>query len=135
MAQEIVAGDMKILGPPASTQGLYHGVFYYYFLASAYAVSKSPIVAAYWTAAFNVIGVVLVYFLALLMTKKKLAGYMAAFLFAISFESTQYAIWLSNPTLGAWTVPMISWALVMVVGGKALGSGLGWFRVGVIDSG
>jgi len=107
VAQEIVAGDMKILGPPASTQGLYHGVFYYYFLASAYAVSKSPIVAAYWTAAFNVIGVVLVYFLALLMTKKKLAGYMAAFLFAISFESTQYAIWLSNPTLGAWTVPMI----------------------------
>ena len=27
--------------------------------------------------------------------------------FAISFEATQYATWMSNPTLGVWTVPLI----------------------------
>ena len=27
-AQEILSGDAKILGPPASTPGLFHGVFY-----------------------------------------------------------------------------------------------------------
>jgi len=113
VAQEIVGGDMKILGPPASTPGLYHGVLYYYFLAPAYAISKSPIVAAYWTAAFNATGGILVYLLARIMTKNKLAGLMAALMFAISFESTQYAIWLSNPTMGVWTVPMIYLGLWM----------------------
>ena len=53
VARQIISGDLKILGPPASTPGLYHGVFYYYFLAPAYAISHNPIVAAYWTAFFN----------------------------------------------------------------------------------
>lgn len=113
VAQEIVSGDMKILGPPASTPGLFHGVFYYYFLVPAYAISRSPVVAAYWTAAFNALGAILVYFLARMMTKNKLAALAASVMFAISFESSQYAIWLSNPTLGVWTVPMIYLGLWM----------------------
>src|SRR5258708_3039222 len=41
------------------------------------------------------------------MTKKRGTALIAAFLFAISFEATQYATWLSNPTLGIVTVPLI----------------------------
>jgi len=51
--------------------------------------------------------VFIVFGLAYLMTKKTGVGILAAFLFAVSFESTQYATWLSNPTVGIWTVPLI----------------------------
>ena len=115
---EIIGGDWKILGPPASTPGLYHGVFYYYFLVPAYILSRNPLVAAYWTALFNAGVVLIVYLLAYLMTKRKSAGFVSAFLFAISFESTQYAVWLSNPTLGVWTVPVLYLGLWLWVNEK-----------------
>lgn len=108
ISQQILSGDIKILGPPASTPGLYHGVFYYYFLAPGYWIGKgSPIVATYWVALFNAATVFIVFYLTYLLTKKKGAAYLSAFLFAISFEATQYATWLSNPTIGVWTVPLI----------------------------
>lgn len=108
VAREILSGDIKVLGPPASTPGLYHGVFYYYFLAPAYLVGHgSPIVTAKWIALLNAATVFVVFYLTYLLTKKGWVGMLAAFLFALSFEATQYATWVSNPTIGVWTVPLM----------------------------
>ncbi len=113
-AQEILSGDAKILGPPASTPGLFHGVFYYYFLAPAYLLGNgSPIVAVYWTSLFNALGVFVVFFLIFLLIKKRGPALLGALLFAVSFEAAQYAAWLSNPTLGVWTVPLIYLGLLL----------------------
>jgi 4-amino-4-deoxy-L-arabinose transferase-like glycosyltransferase len=81
VTQQILAGDFKILGPPASTPGLYHGVFYYYFLVPAYFVSHNPLAAAYWTAVFNAATAFVVYYLTFLMVRKRGAALLAAFLF------------------------------------------------------
>jgi len=71
VSQQIIGGDLKILGPPASTPGLYHGVFYYYLLAPAYLLGHgSPVVAAYWIAFLNSLTVFIVFYLGYLMTKK-----------------------------------------------------------------
>jgi hypothetical protein len=119
VAQQIIDGDIKILGPPASTQGLFHGVFYYYFLAPAYLIGNGdPIAAAYWIALFNALGVFLVFFLTYLMTDREKPSLLAAFLFAISYGATQYATWLSNPTIGTWTVPLIYIGLWLWVNGS-----------------
>jgi len=108
VSQQILKKDLKIQGPPASTPGLYHGVFYYYLLAPAYFFGQgSPIAAAYWIAFLNAGCIFVVFYLAYLMTKKISAGILAAILFAVSFEATQYATWLSNPTIGVWTVPLM----------------------------
>jgi len=108
VSQEILSGDIKILGPPASTPGLYHGVFYYYFLAPAYLIGQgNPIAASYWVALFNAAGVFIVFYLVFLMTKKTTPALLSSLIFAVSYEATQYATWLSNPTLGVWTVPLI----------------------------
>ncbi len=131
-ALEIATGHLKILGPPASTPGLYHGVFYYYVLAPAYLIGHgSPIIAAYWIAFLNALTVFIVFYLTFLMTKKVFPAFLAALLFAVSFEAAQYATWLSNPTIGIWTVPLIYlglWAWVKekkrwgaVVAGVGLG--------------
>lgn len=107
-ALEIVHGHIKIFGPPASQPGLFHGVFYYYVLAPFYLLGKgSPIIAAYGVAFLSTLTLFVVYGLTYLMTKKTKPALIAALLFAVSFEATQYATWLSNPTIGIITVPLM----------------------------
>ncbi len=108
IALQIANGDLKIIGPPASTPGLYHGVLYYYILVPAYALGAgNPIIAALWMALINTVSIFLVFYLTYLFTKKPIAALLGALIIAISFEATQYAVWLSNPTIGIWTVPLI----------------------------
>lgn len=114
ITQQILSGDIKIQGPPSSTPGLFHGVFYYYFLAPAYFLGNgSPIFVAYYMAFFSSLTVLLIFLIAKNATKNlpaqagiKLA-LLSSLLFAISFESTQYATWLSNPTMAVFTVPLM----------------------------
>src|SRR5258708_5533389 len=113
-ATQIAYGHLKIFGPPASQPGLFHGALYYYVLAPAYLFGQgSPLVAGYWVAFINSLTLLVVFYLGYLMTKKVSVGLLAAFLFAISFEATQYATWLSNPTLGIITVPLMYLGLWM----------------------
>jgi 4-amino-4-deoxy-L-arabinose transferase-like glycosyltransferase len=107
MAQQIISGHLKILGPPASAPGLYHGVFYYYVLAVGYLFGKNPIIAAYWIALLNAGTVFVIFYLTYLLTKNKTTALISSFLFAISFEASQYATWLSNPTIAVWTIPLM----------------------------
>lgn len=108
VSQQILKGDLKILGPSASTPGLYHGVFYYYLLAPSYLIGQgNPIVATIWIVLLNVLGIFVVYFLTYKLTKKTLVSLLAALLYTISFESVQYALWLSNPSTAIWSVPLI----------------------------
>lgn len=107
-ALQIAHGHLKIFGPSASQPGLFHGVFYYYVLAPFYLLGQgSPIIAAYGIALVNCLGIFIVFYLTFLLSKKTKTALIAAFLFAISFEATQYATWLSNPTLGIVTVPLM----------------------------
>ena len=114
ITKQILLGDIKIQGPPSSALGLYHGVFYYYFLAPAYFLGNgSPIFTAYYVAFFNSMVTVLVFFIAKLATKNTKLALFSPFLFAISFESSQYATWLSNPTIAIFTVPLMYLGLWM----------------------
>lgn len=97
-ALQIVAGDLKIQGPSASTPGLFHGVLYYYLLAPAYFLGAgSPYVAGAWIAILNIFTVVPIFLLGRLLFSSKV-GLIAGFLFAISFDAVQYGLWMSNPT-------------------------------------
>ena len=114
IVKQILSGDLKILGPPSSAQGLFHGVLYYYVLAPAYWLGAgNPVIVAYWIALLNSATVFVIYYFGYLLTKKRAAGFLSAFLFAISFEASQYATWLSNPTLAVLSVPLIYLGLWM----------------------
>jgi len=114
IVKQILSGDLKILGPPSSTPGLFHGVLYYYLLAPAYWLGKgNPVFAAYWIAFLNSATVFIIYYFTYLLTKKRTVGFLSAFLFAISFGATQYAKWLSNPSLAVWSVPLVYLGLWM----------------------
>jgi len=108
VVQDLLHGDFKILGPQATTEGLHHGVFYYYLIAPAYFFGKGdPTIVAYWLALLNSLTVFVVFYLTYLLTKKPTPALLASLFFAFSFESTQYATWLSNPTFAVFSVPLI----------------------------
>jgi len=105
--RDMIFGDFKIQGPPSSQEGLFHGVFYYYFLIPGYLLGKgNPVTIAYYVAFFNSLAVFLLYYISKIATKSKIAGLLSAVFFAVSFESSQYATWISNPTIAIWTVPI-----------------------------
>src|SRR3989344_3602287 len=109
IAGEIINGDLKILGPSVSgVPGLYHGVLYYYLIAPAYLFGHgNPVYAAYLMSFLNALGVFITYGLVYILTNKKDPALISALIFAFSFEATQYANWLSNPSMAVWFVPLI----------------------------
>jgi 4-amino-4-deoxy-L-arabinose transferase-like glycosyltransferase len=99
VAQQIMQGDLKILGPPVSFGNLYHGVIYYYTIAIPYYLSHgNPILSIYFLSFLNVLAIPLIYLSGKIFFNKKI-GLLSAFIFTISFDIIQYSNWLSNPSL------------------------------------
>lgn len=99
--------DFKLIGPPTSTPGLYHGVLYYYLIAPFYMLGNGdPRVVAIFLSLINSLVVIPVVLLAKDLFKSNKWPMLAGFLFAISFEATQYAPWISNPAPAALTVAL-----------------------------
>lgn len=120
IAKQILSGDLKIQGPPSSQPGLFHGVLYYYLLAPAYLIGDgSPIVTAYYLAFLNSLTVIIIFLIAKKATNNTKLSLLSSFLFAISFESTQYATWLSNPTIAVFSVPLMYLGLWMWIMNKS----------------
>lgn len=98
-------GHLKILGPPTSTPGLYHGVLYYYLIAPFYLLGNGdPRVVAIFLSFINSLVIIPLMFLAKDFFKNNQWVFLSAFLFAVSFEGTQYGPWISNPAPAVLTV-------------------------------
>ena len=99
--------NLKILGPPTSTPGLYHGVLYYYLIAPFYSLSQGdPRAVAIFLSFINSLVIIPIVLLAKDLFKSNKWAYLAGFLFVVSFEGTQYAPWISNPTPAALTIAL-----------------------------
>lgn len=104
--------DLKILGPPTSTAGLYHGVLYYYLIAPFYALGRgNPQVVSIFLSFLNSLTVVPIILLAREIFKHIKWAFFAGFLYVIAFEATQYGPWLSNPAPAMLTVAMFFYSL------------------------
>lgn len=114
-ASEILQGHLKILGPPTSFSGLFHGSLYYYFYASFYFLGRGD---PNWIAAFlrvlNGAGIFLVFAISTILFNKKV-GIIAAILFAFSFEQSQFAIYLNHPSFGVISVLIFYLGLTLFI--------------------
>ncbi len=116
-ASLILKGDLKVTGPTTSFVGLNHGVLYYYILAPLLLLDHSPeFIAAVWRI-FNALGLILVFYLSKSLFDKKVAM-IAAFYFAISFEQSQFAIFLHHPSLGVLSVLIMYFGLALAIFSK-----------------
>lgn len=96
---------LKILGPPTSTPGLFHGVFYYYLIAPFYMIGQGdPRVVAIFLSLLNSLVIIPLFLLAKDLLKSSKWAFLAGFFYVISFEATQYASWISNPAPAVFTM-------------------------------
>lgn len=104
--------DLKILGLPTSTPGLFHGALYYYLLSPLYGLGGGdPKVVAFFFSLLNSLAVIPIMLLALDLFKNLRWVILAGVLYAISFEANQYATWLSNPSPAILTVSLFFYFL------------------------
>lgn len=109
IVQDLIKGNLKILGPPVSgIPGLFHGVLYYYIIAPAYLIGNgNPAFVAYFLSFISSLGILSVFYLTKILTKKFFPSLLSSLFFAVSFELTQYSNLLTNASMGVWFVPII----------------------------
>lgn len=104
--------DLKLLGPPTSTPGLFHGVLYYYLIVLFYFLGKGdPKIVSLFLSFVNSLAIIPVVLLAKEFFKKKIWIIISGLLFVISFEANQYAGWISNPAPAMLTVGLFFYFL------------------------
>jgi len=104
ISQKIFSGDLKILGPPASTPGLHHGALSYYVFGILYGVfGNNPVLVSLVMRVFNVLGVLILYRLVKNTLGNKCA-IITSIIFAVSFEQSQYSLFLGHPAFAVITV-------------------------------
>jgi hypothetical protein len=106
-AREIISGDLKIMGPSASgtLDTIYHGVIFYYFLASIYSLSLDPQIAINVLALLTSLSLLIVFIFATkILSSAKLALIPVVFL-TFSTTNITFGNWLSNPALTFFFLP------------------------------
>jgi hypothetical protein len=110
--QNMVKGDIKFQGPPATAPGLFHGVLYYYLMLPAYVIGQgNPISAAIWLSIINSLTIFVVYGFSIAMFKDKKLSLILCLLFSVSFGESQYSTWLSNGSISSLFVPLFYFGL------------------------
>ena len=101
---EIMQGDFKIIGPTTSLPGLFHGPLYYYIFGPIYFFTGgNPEAVSTFLRIVNALGIFVIFFIGRTIFNRWV-GLMSAFLFAISFEQTQFSIYLNHPALAVISV-------------------------------
>lgn len=114
--------NFKIIGPPTSTPGLYHGVFYYYLIAIFYGFGNgNPTVVAILLSLLSSLTVIPIMLLAKDFFKKMKWVIIAGLLFSLSFEAIQYGSWISNPGPSMLTIVLFFYFLRLWQKGKGKG--------------
>jgi len=130
--REIMGGDLKIVGPPTAAQIIHHGVLYYYIFSPLYFLSGGdPTLVSLFLRVLNSVGIFLV-FLIVFPLFGRVVALIAAFLFAVSYEQTQFALFLNHPSLAVisvlifylglstWLFRKKNWGLLLAIFGLGL---------------
>lgn len=116
------SGDFKIIGPPTSTPGLFHGPLYYYLLSPLYGLGDgNPRTVSLFLSFLNSLTIIPLFILAEKIFKNKNTAFLAGLLLAFSFEATQYGPWLSNPSPAMLTMGLFFLGLWIWHKGKSAG--------------
>ncbi len=111
IAREILEGNLKIVGPSSSEEGLSHGPLYFYFYAPWYWLFRGdPVGVAIFLRILNALGILMTYKIAKGLFGRGV-GLIAALGFAVSYEQSQFGLDFGNPAFGVITVLGFYWSL------------------------
>lgn len=110
------SGQIKFIGPPVTGNvGLFHGVLFWYVLGPLYLLFQGnfPLIAAVFRIG-NALGIFLVFAIGRILFSQKI-GLLAAFIFAISYEQSQYAMYVGNPSLAVISVLILMLGFTLLI--------------------
>lgn len=120
----------KLLGPSTDIPGLFHGPLYWYLLSPFYFLSHgNAIVARIVLIVLSLCNIPLIYYFAKQLFRNRTIALLSAFFITISFETVQYARWLSNPSPAVLTLGIFFFGLWTFMNRKSWGLPLfllGW---------
>ncbi len=104
-AGDILKGDIRLIGPPsAAGDKLFAGPLSLYIYAIIqFLFGKSPVAYSIFFRLYNAAGVFFVYLIGVNLFNKKV-GILSAFMYAISYEQSQYALMMSHQPLAVITM-------------------------------
>lgn len=115
VVQDLLGGNLRLVGPTTLIDGLFHGPLYYYIFAPIYFLSQgNPEWVSAFLRIFNSLGVVTVFMIGLILFGRRTA-LVAAFLYAVSFEQTQFAIYLNHPSMSIQAVLVYYLGLAILI--------------------
>lgn len=115
MADEILHGDFKLMGPPSSFRGLFHGPLYWYLISPMYLLfAGNPASVSGLLRLINLLTIPLIFLVGKTLFNKRV-GLFAAIIFAFSFENWQTSLYFSNPSLAFVTVLVFYYALSRII--------------------
>lgn len=116
-AQDIATfRHLTLIGPKAGLEGLFHGAFYYYFLAVFYLLTQgNPGQIIFVFTALNAITILVMYFIGRELFKDKIYVFAGSILTAVSFNIIVYGRWLSNASASILIVSLFFYSLVKLV--------------------
>lgn len=108
--------DIKLVGPETDIPGVFNGVLYYFILAPIYLMSGfDPTAVAVIFILFNLTVIYMLYELALILFNNKYIGYVAGFLWAISYEQINFAKYVSNASLMPVSTTLFFFGLALFI--------------------
>lgn len=115
-ALNILKGDVRLVGPPsAASTNLFAGPLSLYIYSLIYVIfGKNPETLSVFFRIYNALGVFLVYFIANKLFGKKVA-ILSTILFAISYEQSQYSLFMSHQPLAVLPVLVFYLGLVLFI--------------------
>lgn len=115
-ALEILRGDFKLVGPPSFLSNkLFPGPLIFYIYAPIYFLfDKNPEAVSVFLRFFNSFGIILTFLLGVTIFNKKV-GLISAILFAISYEQTQYALFMSHQPLAVIPILIFYLGLALII--------------------
>lgn len=112
---EILNGHLKLIGPPTTFEGFRHGVLYYYLYAPFYWMGNGdPSIAAAFLRVVNALGVFIIFAISSVLFNIYV-GLIAAWLFAVSFEQTQFALYFNHPPLAVISILLMYLGLSLLI--------------------
>lgn len=107
--------DLKLIGPPVSGDpGLFHGPLYWYLVGPAYLLfDGDPAIVSALFRVINGLGVFVIFAAGLALYGSGV-GYLSALVYAVSFEESQYAMYVGNPSLGVLTIGSIFFGAALI---------------------
>ena len=100
--------DLVIIGRTVTgNPSIHHGALFFYYMIPPFILGGgNPAIVAVWNSIFNSLSVVILFILGFKLFGSYKAATLTAILAAVSYQSVQYAGWLSNPTTLVFLVPL-----------------------------